>query len=134
MRHLIIHKSDNPISQFIRYLFAGGSAFIVDFGALYILTEFFGIYYLVSGILSFILGILTNYIISIKWVFSKRKYNKTKERSYFLLIGITGLLLSGIFIWIFTDILAIYYLVSKIITTLIVFLWNFFAKKLILFN
>ncbi len=30
--------------------------------------------------------------------------------------------------------LLIYYLLSKIITTIIVYFWNFFARKIILFN
>ena len=32
--------SDNPLIQFVRYFFVGGFAFIIDFGLLYILTEY----------------------------------------------------------------------------------------------
>ena len=32
--------SDNLLIQFVRYFFVGGFAFIVDFGLLYILTEY----------------------------------------------------------------------------------------------
>ncbi len=35
--------SDNLLIQFVRYFFVGGFAFIVDFGLLYILTEYAGL-------------------------------------------------------------------------------------------
>ena len=38
--------SDNPLIQFVRYFFVGGFAFIIDFGLLYILTEYAGLHYL----------------------------------------------------------------------------------------
>ena len=44
--------SDNPLIQFVRYFFVGGFAFIIDFGLLYILTEYAGLHYLLSATLS----------------------------------------------------------------------------------
>ena len=41
--------SDNPLIQFVRYFFVGGFAFIIDFGLLYILTEYAGLHYLLSA-------------------------------------------------------------------------------------
>lgn len=49
--------SDNLLIQFVRYFFVGGFAFIVDFGLLYILTEYAGLHYLLSATLSFIAGL-----------------------------------------------------------------------------
>ena len=55
---ILFHKTDSLIIQFFRYGFAGGVAFLVDFSLLYILTDFFHIYYLISAALSFIPGVL----------------------------------------------------------------------------
>ena len=65
--------SDNPLIQFVRYFFVGGFAFIIDFGLLYILTEYAGLHYLLSATLSFIAGLVVNYIISCIWVFNNSK-------------------------------------------------------------
>ena len=62
--------SDNLLIQFVRYFFVGGFAFIIDFGLLYILTEYAGLHYLLSATLSFIAGLVVNYIISCIWVFN----------------------------------------------------------------
>jgi putative flippase GtrA len=44
----------------------------VDFGSLYVLTEYAGVYYLVSAAAAFLLGLSTNYALSVAWVFGTR--------------------------------------------------------------
>ena len=57
--------------QFARYLCVGGSAFLVDFGSLYLLTDFARLHYLLSAGVAFILGLVTNYLLSRVWVFDR---------------------------------------------------------------
>jgi putative flippase GtrA len=128
-------KTDNTLFQLIRYTFVGGLAFLADFGTLYALTEFLNLHYLLSAGIAFILGLTINYLISIRWVFAARCVKDKKlEFVLFALIGLVGLGLNELFIWIFTDLFTIYYLLSKILTTIMVYLWNFFARKMILFQ
>jgi putative flippase GtrA len=132
---LFVNKTESTIIQLFRYTFVGGLAFIVDFGTLYLLTEFLHLHYLISAAAAFILGLLTNYFLSIKWVFSSRTIDsRSVEFMLFAIIGLIGLGLNELFLWIFTDLLSIYYLLSKIITAVFVYLWNFFARKYALFN
>ena len=42
-------KTDNTIVQLFRYTFVGGFAFVVDFGLLYVLTEYAHFHYLLSA-------------------------------------------------------------------------------------
>lgn len=132
---LLKTKTDSTLIQLFRYTFVGGLAFIVDFSCLYLLTEFLGIYYLISAAIAFLLGLATNYTLSISWVFNKRRLrNRSIEFGIFTLIGIVGLILNEVFIWFFTEELFFYYLVSKIFSTIIIFFWNFSARKFILFR
>ena len=132
---LLKDQTDKTKIQMFRYLFVGGAAFIVDFLSLFVLTDFFGIYYLISAAIAFILGLVANYMLSISWVFNKRKLNKRHiEFGVFALIGIVGLGLNEVFIWVFTQDLQIYYLISKILAAVIILFWNFFARKFILFR
>jgi putative flippase GtrA len=128
-------KTNSTLLQLFRYTFVGGFAFVVDFGSLFFLTEYFHIHYLVSAAISFIFGLIVNYLLSIKWVFNGRVMNsRLTEFIIFSLIGLVGLGLNELIIWLLTDILLIYYLLSKIITAIIVYFWNFFARKVILFS
>ncbi len=121
--------------QFLRYCCVGGVAFIVDFTFLYILTDFFGIHYLSSAALSFLLGLIVNYHLSKMWVFDKTLIqNRFAEFGIFALIGLVGLLINELSIWFLTEKLHVYYLSSKVFTASIVLLWNFFLRKLVLFK
>jgi putative flippase GtrA len=132
---LLKDQTDKTRIQLFRYLFVGGAAFIVDFLSLYILTDFFGIYYLISAAIAFILGLFVNYILSVSWVFNKRKLdNRTFEFGIFAIIGIVGLGLNEVLLWFFTQELLIYYLLSKIFAAAIILFWNFFARKYLLFK
>ena len=132
---LLKTKTNNTLIQLFRYTFVGGVAFIFDFGTLFILTEYFNVYYLISAAIAFLLGLTINYFLSIIWVFEKRTIkSKYIEFVIFALIGIFGLILNEFFIWSFTEILNIHYLFSKIISTVFVYLWNFFIRKFLLFR
>jgi putative flippase GtrA len=127
-------KTNNTLLQLFRYTFVGGFAFIIDFLTLFILTEYFHIHYLVSVGIAFIFGSIINYLLSMLWVFNSRYENRMLEFLLFTLIGFICLALSEFFIWILTDILLIYYLFSKIITSFIIYFLNFFTLKILLFN
>jgi putative flippase GtrA len=60
--------------------------------------------------------------------------NKYLEFLLFLVIGLIGLGLNELFLWMLTDLAHVYYLISKILTAVVVYLWNFFARKILLFN
>lgn len=127
--------TDNLFLQFFRYGFVGGFSFLVDFFLLYFFCDFCGIYYLISAVLSFIISLIVNYILSTYWVFNKNKLNnKVLEFNLFALIGIVGLVFTEILLYLFTDVLGMYYLVSKIFSTIIVLFWNFFARRVMFYG
>ena len=131
---LFVSKTDNTLRQLLRYTFVGGIAFLVDFSFLFLLTEYLKIHYLVSAALAFVAGLGTNYILSVSWVFASRKVgNRLVEFAAFAAIGVIGLVFNEIFIWFFTEVVRLHYLVSKCISTVAVYLWNFFARKRMLF-
>lgn len=135
LNRLLKQQSERTIIQLFRYFVVGGAAFLVDFGSLFVLTDFFGVYYLISAAIAFILGLIVNYGLSISWVFNNRTLeNSTLEFGVFSLIGIVGLGLNEIFIWFFTAEIGFYYLISKMISAVIVLFWNFFARKFVLFR
>lgn len=132
---ILLAKTDKTLIQLFRYTFVGGIAYCVDFGSLFFLTEFVKINYLISAAIAFLFGLITNYLLSTLWVFSKRTLaDKKIEFLVFSIIGLVGLGLNEALIWFFTELAGFHYLISKMFSTVVVFLWNFFARKKILFN
>lgn len=124
------------VVSFVKYLVAGGAGFIIDYSVLFVCFELLGWHYLISSIMGFIAGLIFVYISSNKWVFLHRSLadKVVAEFVIFLLIGLVGLGLTVLFMWLFVDVAGVYPLVSKLATTVIVLLWNFGARKIILYS
>lgn len=125
----------NLMAEFGRYFLASGVGLLVDFGLLFLLTEYAHFHYLVSATISFLVGLATVYYLSIRWVFTARRLPSAKaELLVFAFVGIVGLGLNNLGLWLLTELAGIYYLGSKVVVTGGVFLWNFSARKLLLFR
>jgi putative flippase GtrA len=72
IKRVLVVSTNSIVIQLVRYTIVGGLAFIVDFASLFALTEFFSVHYLISAAIAFLLGITTNYVLSLTWVFTKR--------------------------------------------------------------
>ena len=127
--------TDNIIIQLFRYVFVGGTAFVVDFFFLYFFSDICGIYYLISAVFSFIISVLVNYVMSTRWVFNQDNIeNKVVEFNLFMLISTIGLVFTEILLYFFTDICGMHYLISKIISAVIVLFWNFLARRVMFYG
>jgi len=125
--------------EFFRYLFAGGFAFVVDFGVLIGCRELlfkdvsWGVY--LSVLLAFAGGHVTNYALSLWFVFrdpeERRKGLTWKAFGLFALVGVSGVLITEAGIWILYGMLRTNYILAKAIMAAIVFTWNFIGRKLI---
>jgi putative flippase GtrA len=135
LTRLVKHKTDRTFVQLGRYALVGAVAFAADFGTLYVLTDFLHVYYLRSAALAFVLGLTTNYLLSVMWVFPTRTFrNRFFEYGIFGLLGVLGLGLNEILIYSLTEHARWHYLFSKVVATALVFLWNFGSRKVILFQ
>lgn len=132
---MLVSETDRWFFQMFRYAIVGGVSFIVDYGLLYALTEWLGLHYLLSATISFTAGLQVNYLISIRWVFGKSKLSsRTAEFIVYGIIGVVGLLLNNLLLYLFTDCFRLHYMLSKLVSAAIVLVWNFVGRKIILFR
>ena len=123
------------IKQFTKYFGVALIGLFFDFLTLYIFKEVFGLHYILASILGFTVGLFVNYILSNRFVFTKPKIeSKHTQFLLFLVIGVVGLLLLSLQMWVFVDKLSLNYLVSKVFATALVYLWNFFARRSLYHN
>jgi putative flippase GtrA len=121
--------------EFFRYFLVGGFAFVCDTFTLFSLTHFLKVNYLVSAPVGFLVGTAVNYVLSRTWVFQRRTLKNTSaELALFTLIGVVGLGLNELILWVFQSKLGIYYLFAKLVSGITVFMWNFGARKVALFR
>lgn len=121
------------IAQFMKFGIVGVIAFVIDYGFMVLLTEVFGVPYLISTTVSFIISVIFNYFASMRFVF-KRKDDMSRRREFiiFVVLSVIGLVINDMFMWLMVDFLFIDYRISKIVVTFIVAVWNFVTRKIFL--
>jgi len=125
------NKLDNRLTgQFMRYLIVAFIGLGFDFGTLVFLREVVGVYYLAAAAGGFVAGLIVNYILSAKYVFSNPKIKShAMNFGLFGLIGLIGLGILSVLMWILTSGLGINYIISKVLATVVVYAWNFLARR-----
>lgn len=132
INELLAKKPQSTLGQLIRYAFVGGVAAVMDTACLYILYSF-GLNHLVSAAAGFIVGLLTNYLMSIAWVFNSTGRFK-EELAIFAVIGISGLAWTELILWIAMDLAQLPVLKAKAISLILVLVWNFGMRKRFVFS
>ena len=92
--------------------------------------------YMIAAAIAFVVGLTVNYILSVRLVFSgnERIAGKAAEFIIYGIIGAAGLVITEAVMYFFTDICGLYFLLSKIAAAAIVLVWNFAARKKILYS
>ncbi|MBR3844845.1 MAG: GtrA family protein [Clostridia bacterium] len=153
---LFILPTENGFVQFFRFVFVGGIATVVDILIATATYEWLGLKSLELSLLGFdgglllanafgfLIGLATNYILSIIWIFRYQNINRVKEFLSFALIGIMGLAIKLITVGLLerfvfnmnASLLGLVPMVTVVaaIGTLVAFIWNFLARKLFLYS
>lgn len=133
-RTIFLDPCQNSIVQLLRYGLTGASTFLVDFLLLYFLTRG-GMHYLPASAISFVVGISCNFLMTKFFAFKSvdAAVGGAAEIFVFLIISLVGLGLTTLLMGLFKGRLGLPVMVAKLISSLLVFLWNFLGRKLILY-
>lgn len=114
-----------PWRRLVKFIITGGVALLIDIVIYFILTRYFGIYYLLSRTFSLGIAIIWNFNVNRYWTF-RATAGQVKEQAlkFLVVIGLTsflslGLMHIGVSYLHLNDLLVL--LVVSIITTLINF-------------
>ena len=119
--------------QFMKFGVVGAIAFVIDYGLMVLLTELFGINYLISATISFTVSVIFNYFASMRYVFQhKEGMSRKREFIIFVVLSVIGLLINNLLMWIGTGLIGITYLITKIFATVVVTVYNFITRKIFL--
>ena len=119
----------------VLYFLVSGGALAIDYGLFALMTKVFGIHHLIANPISFTTGSVFAYFGSICWIFEKRRFDsKSVEFIGFVLIGIGALGVNVAVVWFVTDYIGIEVLISKVFAAGASFLFNYLARRFIIFN
>jgi putative flippase GtrA len=122
------------LAEFARYFGCSAAALAADV-LVYALAMRCGAGYAFAAVLGFCIGLWLSYAVSVRWVFASRRVESAgMEFLVFASVGLAGLLVTEALLWIFVTRLGIGPLIAKGLTAGIVFVFNFGARKALLFT
>jgi putative flippase GtrA len=117
------------------YSAGAATAFAADFLVLGLLVEVFGWQYLLAATLSFLVGTVVVYWVSVRHAFAVRRVtDRRAEFGYFATIGGIGVLLNLALMYVLVDLAGIHYLWAKVVSAGFTFVTNFSLRRWFLFS
>jgi putative flippase GtrA len=120
---------------YIKYVISGGTAASVDLILLYILTDIFGIWYLLSACLAFVVAFFVSFYMQKFWTFRDNNRERIyQQMSLYLMVGVFNLGINAGGMYILVDKFHIMYILAQIIMGGIIAISSFLIYKFIIFS
>jgi len=115
----------HPIIRFAKSTSVGVSTFLFDLVLLFVLTDFFGMNYVIAAGLAFLVAVTLNYFISRRFVFKGTE--RSVHHGYLFFLGIvgTGLVFITGLMYVLVDVVGLPMLPSRILIAGVVGIWNY---------
>ena len=123
------------IQQFLSYFAVGGTAALIEWICFFLLDRA-GVSYIIATIISFVVATLANWFLGRTFTFKESAYKnkKIKEIVLVFFVSAIGLAFNLLLMYLFVDIIrlnkGILKTGAKIVSTGIVFIWNYLSRKL----
>lgn len=133
---LLSYLTGAEIKQFISYFIVGGVSAIVEWVSFFLLGRFLNMPYLPATALAFVVSTTTNWFLGRTFTFKNSKLGKKKGKEFVQVFGVSAIgLLGNLFLmFLFVTVIGMktefLKTLAKIISTGIVFIWNYLARKL----
>ena len=136
---------NSRLKEIIRFILTGGVCFLIEYAALIALKEWLHLPVIAATPIAFLISVVFNYLLCVKWVFSGAKEGSRKAQIGFLITSGIGFFLNWFLMWALTVLfgedavlLALFglelkvYMLNKIIATGLVMVWNYITKRWLL--
>ncbi len=122
--------SDNDTVKLLLYLVIGGTAALVEWGLFWVFNHYAGLHYEAATALAFFLSTIYHYFLGNIFVFnSGARYQKGTEITLVLLVSAIGLGFNMLLMYIFVGIMTWPPMLSKMLASAIVVVWNYLSRK-----
>lgn len=119
----------------LRYLMSGGTAAAVNFLFLYIFTELFGVYYLVSVVLAFLIAVVVSFVLQKYWTFQDRSKDMMhKQAMVYVGVAICNTILNTFLVFVFVEYVHIHYMLGQFFSSGLIAFESFFIYKFFIFK
>lgn len=136
---------NNHLKEIFKFILTGGVCFLIEYAALILLKEWLHMPVVAATPVAFLISVVFNYLLCVKWVFSNAREGSRKAQLGFVITSGVGFFLNWALMWALTALfgedavlLTIFsfriktYHINKIIATILVMVWNYLTKRHVL--
>lgn len=127
-------RAPKTLTRLLRYAGSGLLAITIDYSLLILFVELFHVYYLIAAGFSFLTAHTVNYFVNRAWGFKDTKAPVARGYFLFIFFGITGVFLTVLLLGFFVEHLHIFYLLARVIVSIMVGFINFALNYFITFQ
>ena len=120
------------LKQLFLYLIVGGIATIVEWVCFWVFNHW--MHYLVATTLAFVVSTFANWAAGRLIMFKGDNEHLAKELLQIYATSVAGLVFNLIIMWVAVECFSCPDMISKIIATGLVFFWNFFVRKFLIYK
>ncbi len=121
--------------KILRYLFSGSIAFGVNFFFLYALTEWVGLYYLVSAVMAFLVAVVVSFILQKFWTFQNNsKANLHRQATVYITIAIVNTSFNTLLVYTLVEYVGLHYLLGQFFSSGLIAFESFFVYQIFIFK
>lgn len=117
-----------------KFVVVGGTAFCIDFGSTYLFKEKVKANKYVANTLAFIISATYNFILNRMWTWGSQDTNVMMQAVKFAGVMTTGLLITSVLIYIFSDRMKFNFYIAKLIGVSVAMVWNFTMNNFVTFS
>ncbi len=119
----------------VKFVISGGAAAATNLGLLYVFTDIFGVYYLVSACLSFLIAFFVSFFLQKYWTFR----DKSRDRLYsqmavYFITVFGGMLANAGLMYLSVEWLGIWYMLAQVIVGAVLAVANFLVYRFVVFK
>ncbi|SDD92696.1 Putative flippase GtrA (transmembrane translocase of bactoprenol-linked glucose) [Pricia antarctica] len=128
------YELTNPLfRQIFLFLSVGVVCYFISIILLMFLVEVANIDVNLANAISSVIVIFICYLLNAKFVFKGGRYSQKKEILAFFVVSFFGFLLNVLLMFLMTEYLAIWYVISKTVVTISIAVFNFVFRKRFVF-
>ncbi|CAM4242467.1 Putative flippase GtrA (transmembrane translocase of bactoprenol-linked glucose) [Pedobacter westerhofensis] len=120
--------------QIFKFIIVGGFCASLEFITFNIFIDFFKINYLIANVISIVIAVIINYLLSRAFVFEKSRYSKRDEFLSFFLFSLLAIALNQVILWLLYTVIKLDIRLCKALAIAIVAFFNYVTKKYIVFK
>ena len=120
--------------QPVKFIISGGTAAVVNLGTAYVLTDWFGFWYLAASVISFILSLVVSFGLQKFWTFRDHLLDHWhRQFLLYLVMAVANLAVNTWLVYVEVEWLNLWYLTAQFITGAFIGVYTFFLYRY-LFN